>query len=107
VARMAQQAEALLNQTSLIDDLAAERPLDAAELADLRCPVLAVYGEHSDLAGAAVDLRRHVRDSQVEMIAGLAHTVLRDATGPLSRLLLDWLLRQSALAAAVGGVGAR
>jgi pimeloyl-ACP methyl ester carboxylesterase len=103
VARMAQQAEALLNQTSLIDDLAAERPLDAVELADLACPVLAVYGEHSDLAGGAGDLRRHVRDAQVETITGLAHTVLRDATGQLSRLLLDWLPRQAALP----GVGAR
>ena len=91
VARMAQQAEALLNQTSLIDDLAAERPLDAAELAGISCPVLAVYGEHSDLIDGADDLRRHLPDGRVELIGGLAHTVLRDATGQLRDLLLDWL----------------
>lgn len=94
-AKMAQSADALLNGTSAIEDLAAERPLDAAELARIECPVLAVYGEHSELAGGADDLRRHVRDGQVEFIGGLAHTVLRDATGTLRDLLLDWLLRQA------------
>jgi pimeloyl-ACP methyl ester carboxylesterase len=96
VARMAQHAEALLNQSSLIDDLAAERPLDAAELSRISCPVLAVFGEHSDLAGGAADLR-HVPDCRVEIIEGLAHTVLRDATGTLRQLLLDWLLDQAAV----------
>jgi pimeloyl-ACP methyl ester carboxylesterase len=91
IAKMAQSAELLLNQTSLIEDLAAERPLDAAELARIRCPVLAVYGERSELAGAADDLRRHVRACRVELIGGLAHTVLRDATETVCALLLDWL----------------
>jgi pimeloyl-ACP methyl ester carboxylesterase len=107
-ARMAQSADALLNGTSLIADLAAERPLDAAELARIDCPVLAVYGEHSELAGAADDLRRHVRQSRVEIFSGLAHTVLRDATGTLRDLLLDWLPGPAAAPAGAGaGSGAR
>jgi pimeloyl-ACP methyl ester carboxylesterase len=104
IAEMAEIAEALLNETSLIDDLAAERPLDPAELAGLRCPVLAVYGERSDLADGAADLRRHVRDCQVEFVGGLAHTVLRDGSGALRGILLDWLLRQATAPAALPAV---
>jgi pimeloyl-ACP methyl ester carboxylesterase len=105
IAKMAEIAESLLNETSLIDDLAGERPLDAAEMAGIRCPVLAVYGEHSDLAGGAADLRRHVRDCQVEFVGGLAHTVLRDASGTLRGILLDWLLRQAPATAGLRGAG--
>jgi pimeloyl-ACP methyl ester carboxylesterase len=97
VARLAAQAHALLNGTSLIDDLGAERPLDLAELAMIDCPVLGVYGECSELAGAADDLRRHVRGCQVEILPGLAHTVLREATGTLQGIFTGWLaLRKTA-----------
>lgn len=91
IARLASRADALLNGTSLINDLAAEQPMELAELAEIGCPVLGVYGERSELAGAAGDLRRHVRDGRVEMLPGLAHTVLREATAALSGILTGWL----------------
>jgi pimeloyl-ACP methyl ester carboxylesterase len=91
LARLATHAEALLNGTSLIDDLAAERPLTPAELAQIGCPVLGVYGERSELASAADDLRRHVPDCRIEMLPGLAHTVLQDATGPVRDIVTSWL----------------
>jgi len=94
-ASMAQIADGLLNETSLIDDLAAERPLAPAGLAGISCPVLAVYGERSGLADGAADLRRYVRDCQVEFVGGLAHTVLRDSSGTLRTILLDWLLKHA------------
>ena len=90
VARLATHADALLNSTSLIDDLASERPLDAAELAAIACPVLGVYGECSELVGAADDLR-HVPDGRIEILPGVAHTVLREATGTLRDILTGWL----------------
>ena len=91
VARLAISANALLNGTTLIDDLASEQPLTTAELAALECPVLGVYGERSELLPAAQELVRHVRDCQVEILPGLAHTVLREATDDLSDIMLDWL----------------
>jgi pimeloyl-ACP methyl ester carboxylesterase len=97
VARLATHADALLNGTSLIDDLAAERPLEEAELAAIGCPVLGVFGECSELAGAADDLSRHVRDCRVEILPGLAHTVLRDASGMLCDIVSDWLPRREAV----------
>lgn len=54
--------------------------------------MLGVFGELSELVGAADDLRRHVRDCRVEILPGLAHTVLREATGTLRDILADWLV---------------
>ena len=98
LALLASHADALLNGTSLIDDLAVERPLGAADLAEIACPVLAVFGERSRLAGAAADLRRYVRDCRVEIMPDLAHTVLREAAGPLRDILTGWLPRREAVA---------
>ncbi|MEV5571931.1 alpha/beta hydrolase [Spirillospora sp. NPDC052269] len=94
MARLVRHVDGLLNQTSLVDDVAAERPLRDAELAAIRCPVLAVYGERSELVGAAAELERHVPDCTVEILPGLAHTVLREATGVLRDILLSWLAEQ-------------
>jgi pimeloyl-ACP methyl ester carboxylesterase len=91
MARLATTADALLNGTSLIDDLATERLLGPAELAALRCPVLGVYGAQSELLDGASDLRRHVRDCRVEVLDGLAHTVLRDASAQVRDIVLGWL----------------
>jgi pimeloyl-ACP methyl ester carboxylesterase len=90
-ARMAATADALLNHTTLIEDLAAIRPFTAAELARLTCPVLAVYGEHSELAPAGRLLDRQIPGCTVRIVPGLAHNVLREATGVLRDHLLGWL----------------
>jgi pimeloyl-ACP methyl ester carboxylesterase len=97
LARLAKHAEALLTGTSLLDDLATEQPLGPSELAAIGCPVLAVFGESSELAGAADELRRHVRDAAVEIIPGVAHYVLREAIGPLRDILAGWLKAQEAV----------
>jgi pimeloyl-ACP methyl ester carboxylesterase len=97
MARLAMAADALLNETSLIEDLAREQPLDLAALDGIDCPVLGVYGERSELLPAAGDLRRHVRDCRVEIIPGLAHTVLREATALVRDIVLDWLLQLKAV----------
>jgi pimeloyl-ACP methyl ester carboxylesterase len=92
LAKLATHADLLLNHTSLIEDLGSERPLDLEALEVIGCPVLGVYGEKSELRPAADDLRRHIRDGRVEIIPGVAHTVLREATSPLRDIVLDWLL---------------
>jgi pimeloyl-ACP methyl ester carboxylesterase len=91
LARLATHADALLNSTSLIEDLYSERTLAGQELASITCPVLGVYGERSELVSAADDLRRYVRDCRIEILPGLAHTVLREATGPLRDIVTAWL----------------
>jgi pimeloyl-ACP methyl ester carboxylesterase len=91
LARLAAHADKLLNGTTLIEDLSSERPLAGRELARITCPVLGVYGERSELVNAADDLRHHVRDCRIEVLPGLAHTVLREATAPLRDIVTGWL----------------
>ncbi|MDN3356371.1 alpha/beta hydrolase [Actinomadura sp. DC4] len=95
MARLVTHVDGLLNHTSLVDDVASERPLSPAELATVRCPVLGVYGERSELVSAATELDRHVPDCTIAILPGLAHTVLREATDMLRDILLSWLAQQS------------
>lgn len=100
--KQAATADALINGTSLLDDLAAVEPIRPGELAELRCPVLAVYGEHSDVADAGRLLQRSVPDCTLHVMAGHAHTVLREGTEELLRVMLAWLSRQAGLRVPVG-----
>lgn len=97
MARLVTHVDALLNRTSIVDDVATERPLSRGELAAIRCPVLGVYGEQSELVPAAAELAAHVPDCTVEILPGLAHTVLREATESLRAILLPWLAGRTAL----------
>ncbi len=96
MARLVVHVDGLLNRTSLVDDVAAERPMRADELAAIRCPVLGVYGERSELVSAADELARHVPDCTIAILPGLAHTVLREATDVLREIMLAWLAERSA-----------
>jgi pimeloyl-ACP methyl ester carboxylesterase len=96
MARLITHVDGLLNRTSLVDDVAAERPLRPTELAAIRCPVLGVYGERSELVAAASELTRHVPGCTVRILPGLAHTVLREATDVLRDILLSWLTERTA-----------
>ncbi|MFC9972958.1 alpha/beta fold hydrolase [Spirillospora sp. NPDC127200] len=104
--RQAATADALINGTSLLDDLAAAEPLRPADLAALSCPVLAVYGEHSDVAPAGRLLLRSVPDCTLHVMAGFAHTVLSEGTAELLEVMLPWLSHHAGTkvpAAAAGG----
>ncbi len=87
-------ADSLLNGTSIITDLACGRSIEAQELRTIECPVLAVYGEASELIGAADILRANVADLTLEIYPGLAHTVLAEATDDLRASAVKWLGEQ-------------
>ncbi|CAM3294557.1 alpha/beta fold hydrolase [Kibdelosporangium persicum] len=91
VAKLAGNADALLNRTSLIDDLVSGALLSESDLRQVACPVLGVFGAESELAGAAKDLDRLVPGCETHVIPGLGHTVLREATGELIKRVLAWL----------------
>jgi pimeloyl-ACP methyl ester carboxylesterase len=113
-AEAAVTAGALLNGTSLIEDLATEAVLGLADLEALECPVLGIFGERSELRGGADDLRRHVRGARVEILPGAAHVLLADAPGEVRETVVDWLpfrkaapVRERSGAVAPGPGGAR
>ncbi|SEG12970.1 Alpha/beta hydrolase family protein [Thermomonospora echinospora] len=95
--RQTATAAALLNGTSLLADLAAADPVPPPGLTGLACPVLAVYGEHSEVAGAGRLLLRHAPDCSLHQMAGYAHTVLTDGTAELLGVMLPWLADRAGL----------
>jgi pimeloyl-ACP methyl ester carboxylesterase len=105
--RQAQTADALINGTSLLDDLAAVEPIRPVDLAAVSCPVLAVYGEHSDVVEAGHLLLRSVPNCTLHVLPGHAHTVLREGTAELLEAMLPWLAHHAGtrvpVAAVAGG----
>ncbi|TDD74596.1 alpha/beta hydrolase [Actinomadura darangshiensis] len=100
--RIAATADALLNGTTLMDDLAAAEPVRPAVLAALDRPVLAIYGQHSDVADAGRLLLRHVPNCTLHTLTGHAHTVLQEGTAEILEVLLPWLAHHAAAPALAG-----
>lgn len=89
--RMARNAEALIYETTMLDDLEAVKPLARDDLRSIGCPVLAFYGEHSDLLDRARDLDELVPDCDLRILPGCTHSVLMEATAELKATLLPWV----------------
>ncbi|MFJ3725512.1 alpha/beta fold hydrolase [Streptomyces sp. NPDC090045] len=84
-------ADALLNRTTLIDDIAASRAFTPADYARLRCPVLTVCGEHSELVPGARELARHAPRGALRILPDLGHDVLKESSGVLRESVLAHL----------------
>lgn len=84
-------ADALLNRTTLIDDIAASHTFTPADYARLRCPVLTVCGEHSELVPGARELARHAPKGALRILPGLGHDVLKESSGVLRESVLAHL----------------
>ncbi|MCY0925400.1 alpha/beta hydrolase [Streptomyces sp. H27-H1] len=85
-------ADDLLNRTTLIDDIAASRTFTPADYGGLRCPVLIVCGEHSELVPGARELVRHAPHvTSIEILPGLGHDVLKESSGALRAAVLAHL----------------
>jgi pimeloyl-ACP methyl ester carboxylesterase len=89
--RMAAKADALINKTSLVEDLLTAVPLPRAPLASLRCPVLAVYGDESDVIDRARDLAALVPDFTLNVLSGCGHSILMEVPEHLQAVLAWWL----------------
>jgi pimeloyl-ACP methyl ester carboxylesterase len=89
--RMAGNADDLINNTTLVDDLLAVKPLPIHGLRALHLPVLAVYGEDSDVLHHAEALDDLLPDYTLEILPGCTHSVLMEATGFLRERLVGWL----------------
>ena len=90
--KLARNAESLIYDTTMLNDLEAVQPLRREALAAIACPVLAFYGEHSDLLDRARDLEELVPDCDLRILPGCTHSVLMEATPELKATLLPWIL---------------
>jgi pimeloyl-ACP methyl ester carboxylesterase len=89
--RMAKKADALINHTSLVEDLLTAIPLPREPLAALACPVLAIYGDESDVIERARDLATLVPDFTLNILGGCGHSILMEVPAHLQAVLAWWL----------------
>ena len=98
------EAHSFLNGTSLIEDIASSPPFTDEELGRLGVPVLAVFGEYTDLASSARKLAACVPDCRLEVLPGLGHSVIRDARDVVLAMVESWLAEFSPAGVAKAGV---
>lgn len=84
-------AVGLARDTSLIADLARETPISDAQIARIVCPVLAVYGERSELRQDEARYKALLRRLTVVAVPGMGHTVLLEAPNALRDAITGWL----------------
>jgi pimeloyl-ACP methyl ester carboxylesterase len=89
--RLADNARALVEGTTLVADLRASPPLPAAAYKNIRCPVLALYGERSDLRTQAELLAQWMPKARLVIRPGATHSILWEATAWVKDQLLAWL----------------
>lgn len=89
--RLADTAEGLVRGTSLVDDLRRTPPVTGEELTRIRAPVLALYGERSDIVHHCAPLLAFVPDCTVALVPGCTHSLLWEATDEVRRRTLAFL----------------
>ncbi len=89
--RMAKKADALINHTSLVEDMLTATPLAWEPLSQLACPVLAIYGDESDVIDRARDLAQLIPDFTLNVLRGCGHSILMEVPEHLRAVLAWWL----------------
>jgi pimeloyl-ACP methyl ester carboxylesterase len=91
IRKMAQTCEDLLARSSLPVDLADAPEMDVDDLASIRCPVLALYGEHSDMLEEAALIDSAVPRCELHLLEGCTHSVLMEAPDEIEDEIRAWL----------------
>jgi pimeloyl-ACP methyl ester carboxylesterase len=102
--RLAKSAEALVYDTTLLDDLTRPHVFSDPDLARIGCPVLAIYGEHSDIRAKGERLAEKLPDCKLEIVAGGSHVILWEATSHLRNRIGQWLADQETPRGAADGL---
>ncbi|MFE7423985.1 alpha/beta fold hydrolase [Streptomyces sp. NPDC014735] len=85
-----QFAGRILESTTLREDLPRSRLLDDG-LADIRCPVFALYGADSELSGQARRLAATLAHCRTVVLPDQGHSVLVERTKETADLISGWL----------------
>lgn len=86
-----QTAKSLVFETSFVTDLQHTPPLEDWELASVTCPVLALYGEDSDIRAGGERLAKVLPRCRLEVVPGCGHGVLFQGTERLREALIRWV----------------
>ncbi|MET8178321.1 alpha/beta hydrolase [Streptomyces sp. NPDC005336] len=90
-ARLAKSAARLVRTTTLAEDIPASRTVSQEQVRRVRCPVLAVYGADSELAGHEGWLESALPGTRTVVLPGQGHSVLAEAPSHISELLVSWI----------------
>ncbi len=85
------RAQQLTSDTSLIVDLRDTRATTNDELRSLAMPVLALYGEGSDLRVEGERIAALIPRCTLEVVPGTSHGLIWQSTGMIRRRLADWV----------------
>lgn len=83
--------DALVNGTTLTTDLRGQRPFRGADLQSVSCPVMAVYGDNSDIIDQGYRLKQLLPNCELTVVPDCGHFLIVEASGVLCDLLLRWL----------------
>jgi pimeloyl-ACP methyl ester carboxylesterase len=89
--RLGKTAEALVDETTLIQDMLVTNPISSDALREITAPVLAIYGENSELRERGVAFLKHVPRCEVVLMPGGTHSVLWEATNAVRDRILRFL----------------
>jgi pimeloyl-ACP methyl ester carboxylesterase len=89
--RLAKNAHELVHETALLDDLYASIHMQDSDLATVKAPVLAIYGEDSDIVKNAERMRQGLPNGRIQIFAGCTHSVLWEQTEALRDVILETL----------------
>jgi pimeloyl-ACP methyl ester carboxylesterase len=93
---LATVADGLLKHTSLIADLRDTAPMDDNALRSLPVPVLALYGEHSELRPEGEWVAALAPHCTLEVVPGATHGLIWQATSLLRERLGAWVDQRKA-----------
>jgi len=89
--RLADTAQKLVKETSLLADMRGTPPLTAADFARIAAPVLAIYGERSDLRARGEACLEKVPHKQLVILEGCTHSILWEALPRVRELVVQFL----------------
>lgn len=93
--RLARSASALVYGTTLVEDMKSSDTLTDEELGRVRAPVLALYGETSDLRPAAERVASQLSSCDLRILPGCTHSVLWEATALVRDSIAAWIVERS------------
>ncbi|CAM2066054.1 Alpha/beta hydrolase [Sulfidibacter corallicola] len=95
--RLARNARELIQETSLIADLRRTPPITDTRIASVQVPVLALYGEHSDIRERGEALVATLPQARLKLFDGCSHSIMWEATARVRDELLAWLATRPAM----------
>jgi pimeloyl-ACP methyl ester carboxylesterase len=89
--RLVSQAQALVEHTTLLDDLAASRAFTDDAWRDLDLPTLALYGADSDVRSHGERLAASLPSCTLALVPGCTHSLMWEQTATVRDRIVAWL----------------